>query len=193
MADETVDTKKTAKGMGKYKWWIIGGGVGLVIIFLVMKSAGNSSTTATQAAASAADNIDPQTGYVAGSAADLAALGEGSSASETGSTGTTNNYYGTQSATTTTNPALLPNNVEGTPGWVGPPPVAFPIKTPAGAPVAAPSYLAGNTTGYTSNATDTLGSIAAANNVDVASLAAANSHALGSKGLVPGTRLTIPK
>jgi LysM repeat protein len=188
MADETVDTKKTAKGVGKYKWWLIGGGVGLVIIFLVMRSAGNSDTAASQAASSAADNIDPQTGYVAGSAADLAALGEGSSASETGSTGTTNNYYGTQPVTTT-NPTTATNNPA-----QGPTQVAFPILAPTGStPVPASTYLAGKTTGYTSNASDTLSSIAASNNVDVASLAAANSHVLGSKGLVPGTRLTIPK
>jgi hypothetical protein len=197
MADETVDTKKTKKGLGKYKWWIAGGAVGLVMVFLIMRSSGSSSSTNTaaqQAASNAADNIDPQTGYLSGSAADLAALGETNSASETGSTGTTNNYYSYGAGSTTTASGGGGSTTYG--GYVGPTPVAssgastgFPSKYPTGQ-VAYP--LAG-TTGYTVQPAESLGDVSAKTGVSIANIQHANAHVLGSTGPTSGMRLTIPK
>jgi hypothetical protein len=101
------DAGKPAPGkqgvFAKYKWWIVGGGIVIILLlFYFMHSAGSSSSsnTASQQAAETAaqeeSDIDPATGYPYGSAADLAALGSGSSstsvpgpAGSTGATGAT--------------------------------------------------------------------------------------------------------
>lgn len=196
--------KKT--GFAKYQWWILGGFAGLVIIYFVMKSSGGaSSTSATASPIGQGSDIDPQTGYLAGSAADLAALGEGSAASENGSSGTTNNYYG--SAPSTTN---LPAPSKATPVWAGTyqnqgatftsgngnPTILLngglpgPIIPNGGGwkPTTNTSHA------YTATPMDNLGTIAAAHNVPIESLAQANSTTLGASGRVlPGMRLTIPR
>lgn len=86
------------------------GGMGLILvilyIFLRSGSSGSASTTAATGTAADQSGVDPATGYLYGSPADLAALGGGSSTSATvpsGSAGdtTTNNYYSTPAATTT--------------------------------------------------------------------------------------------
>lgn len=71
---------KPGKGKGgplqKYKWWIVGGVLFVILLayyFIHKNSAASASTTAANTTAS---DIDPSTGYVTGSAADLAALGQ---------------------------------------------------------------------------------------------------------------------
>jgi hypothetical protein len=101
----------------KHKLPIMGvGAVILVILFIFMRRSSSSSSAANTAAAQAAEtpstsDIDPETGYPYGSAADLAALGASSSAASipSGSTGTvTNNYYTTPATTSTTPTSTLP-------------------------------------------------------------------------------------
>jgi hypothetical protein len=94
--------------LGKYKWYIVGGAavIAILVFLFVSKSNANSSGSSASTADQASQSgIDPATGYLYGSQADLAALGElndsGSSGGTTPST-TTNNYYSTGSSSTST-------------------------------------------------------------------------------------------
>lgn len=90
MPDEPVkppeggDGKKGKKGgVQKYKWYIIGGIVVLGILFVAIRSANKSANAADTSAPSTSDlanmnGINPGTGYLYGSPADLAAQGAGS-------------------------------------------------------------------------------------------------------------------
>jgi hypothetical protein len=100
MTDEvkpTDDAKKDVKAggkWGKYKWYIISGGVIiLVLLIFFMRKGSGSGSSATTASTS---NIDPATGYPYGSAADLAALGQSGTVTQppTGSSG--GSGYGSQ-------------------------------------------------------------------------------------------------
>lgn len=91
MAEEQTpppaDSEKKGKGKGgklqKYKWYIIGGIVVLGILFVAIRSANKASNAADTSAPSTSDlanmnGINPGTGYLYGSPADLAAQGAGS-------------------------------------------------------------------------------------------------------------------
>jgi hypothetical protein len=86
-AGKTAATGKPGgkeSGFGKYKWWIIGGGLLLVGLFWYFSR--NSGSTSAQTAASnqaAQSGIDPATGYLYGSPADIAALGGSGSVAAT--------------------------------------------------------------------------------------------------------------
>jgi hypothetical protein len=112
---------KGVKPTGKMGGWvekhktIAYGGMALVLVllYLFMKKGGSASSAGTTAAGdntAAQSGIDPATGYLYGSPADMAALGSSGTSASTpsgddgsdGSTTTTNNYYsGTGTGTTT--------------------------------------------------------------------------------------------
>jgi hypothetical protein len=71
------DAKKSGGFVQKYKWYILGGVilVGLVLVWLVNRNQGSSGGTSADAGDQSA--INPSTGYLNGSPADLAALGSG--------------------------------------------------------------------------------------------------------------------
>lgn len=89
MAEETPaanppESEKKGKGKGgklqKYKWYIIGGIVVLGILFVAIRSANKASNAADSSTPSTSDlanmnGINPGTGYLYGSPADLAAQG----------------------------------------------------------------------------------------------------------------------
>jgi hypothetical protein len=95
--DKKVDTPgKKGSFYEKHKTWIYGGlGVLLVVLYLFMKKSGSNSSTAQQSAQNTAaqSGTDPDTGYLYGSPADVAALGGSGSVAATpgpaGSTGAT--------------------------------------------------------------------------------------------------------
>lgn len=103
MAEEHGEHGKKKLDFKKRKWWIFGaGGVGLLLLLALKRNSSSSANTAQTTAQN--QGIDPATGYLYGSAADLAALsgstegvysgGSGTTGtSGTGSTSTTNNYY----------------------------------------------------------------------------------------------------
>lgn len=118
--------EKGKKGgtLSKYKWYFVGGGVLLIVIYIAVKRSNANSNSSTSAQPS---NVDPATGYSAGSPADLAALGystNSSSGSEsttpgpagpagpagpTGATGKTGATGATGSAGTTVNGGKPPS------------------------------------------------------------------------------------
>lgn len=70
-------------GLQKYKWYIIGGIVVLGILFVAIRSANKNANAADTSSPSTSDlanmnGINPGTGYLYGSPADLAAQGAGS-------------------------------------------------------------------------------------------------------------------
>jgi hypothetical protein len=87
--DTSQEVGKKGKGgtFAKYKWWIIGGGIAIILLLLYFMHSSSSGTSsqnaANQAATQAQSDIDPETGYEYGSAADLAALGAASSGAGT--------------------------------------------------------------------------------------------------------------
>jgi hypothetical protein len=125
--------KKKEGTFGKYKWWIIGGGIAiLLLLWFFLRSGGSgsgSSAAAQQAAQQAAQetqsDIDPATGYEYGSAADLAALGAGSSS--------TGGVPGPAGATGPTGPAGAtgPTGPAGPPGPTGTTPAKVTSRTEA--------------------------------------------------------------
>lgn len=77
---EDVKTDKKVKpgakeGWKKYKWYLIGGGAILALLVLYFLKTGSSGSGASSPATSTDSNVDPATGYLAGSPADTAALG----------------------------------------------------------------------------------------------------------------------
>jgi LysM repeat protein len=86
VADEqkegTPPTPKGKKGnfVGKYKWYIVGGIAVIGILFVSMKGKGGGGQDSSQSAGDYASQnaINPSTGYLYGSPADLAAQGSGS-------------------------------------------------------------------------------------------------------------------
>lgn len=107
MAESKVEPEESAKAAGekhadvtpkkgilegKNKKWIYGGMalVLVVLLYFLRKSSSSSSTTGTGAATAASSDIDPETGAVYGSPADVAALGgSGSQAATPGPQGAT--------------------------------------------------------------------------------------------------------
>jgi resuscitation-promoting factor RpfA len=75
MAEEKPADKAKKKGsLGKYKWWMIGGGlVVLGILFVAVRSANKNTSTSASPSTAAQGGINPATGYLYGSPADIAA------------------------------------------------------------------------------------------------------------------------
>lgn len=144
MADEpapppAADGKKSKKGGGlqKYKWYIIGGIVVLGILFVAIRSANKASNATDTSAPSTSDlanmnGINPGTGYLYGSPADLAAQGAGSTqvpgppgpAGPAGPAGPPGSSSGSHL------PASGPGSKTTLPGKITGPPVAKPKPAP---------------------------------------------------------------
>lgn len=196
-----AEEEKKPKGKGsafwkKYKWWIVGGAGALaaVIVFVVHKSNSGSSSASNQSAlGSTQSGVDPATGYLYGSPADLATLG-------TSGTSTSSPVGGTQGAT----------GPQGTAGPQGPAGPAGP-RGPAGPPAKAshpsapskpvqpigPVKANQHSTSYTVKSGDSLWDIAEkeyGNGGLWHKIYAANRSIIGGNpGLIhPGQRLTIP-
>jgi LysM repeat protein len=186
--DKPADTaKKGGAVFKKYKWWFIGaGGVFLGIIFVAVKKA-NSATGSTTSAAdttAAQNGINPATGYLYGSPADVAAQGGGGT-----STGGVPGPAG---------PAGPPGQpgVQGFTGPSGAPPIAnqAPGMSNNGYPPAnssAPIMVTPHSAMYTTKPGDTLGSIAQSTGVSHTSLYAMNKNVIGGTpgAITPGMRL----
>lgn len=99
----TAKKKDTFFKKNKTYLMIAGGMVVLLLLYLVMKKSSGSSAANTSAATTAANGaIDPSTGYLYGSAADLAA--------QNGASGATSGVPGPAGATGATGPAGSPAN-----------------------------------------------------------------------------------
>lgn len=199
MADEKKDDagKKGKKGVKKYTWFIVGGiAFVIILIYVAMKkgsgSSGSSSTTAANT------GVDPATGYLYGSPADLAALNGASSSGSSYQSGS-----GLAGATGPAGPA----GPAGPPGPAGPtggttppkpPAVAHPGPGPVKGPFpTAPLKAAAATTSYTVKSGDSLWKIAQrfyGNGAQYTKIYNANRGLIGSNPnmIHPGQRLTIP-
>lgn len=188
MAEETQPEnngggkKKSPLFQGKNKYWVIGGAVLVLgILFVAVRSANKSSNAssndAQDAASTAAQNgINPSTGYLYGSPADIAAQG-GSESSGTIPV----SVSGTVTVTGTT-PTPTPLPAKNPPTKVSGKPIIS--KKPAPKPVA-PTY--------TVKAGDNLSKIAAKYHTTWQHLYSLNKHAIGSNPnlIHPGLRLKI--
>jgi len=110
--EKKTDAAKPADGkkggfFQKYKVWLLGGGAVVLAIFWLM-SRNSSGSTATPASTAQNNGINPATGYLYGSPADIAALGG------SGSVAATPGPQGNTGATGAKGPA-------GPPGRSGPP------------------------------------------------------------------------
>lgn len=133
----------------KYRPYIIVGGITVLVImyFLLKKGGGSSTAAASGQPAQTPNSIDPSTGYMYGSAADIAALG------------------GSGSVTATPGPA----GAAGPAGPAGPTGPAGPAGPTGSVPAhVLPSPSMGK---YTVRAGDTLQSVAARYGISVATLA----------------------
>ena len=121
--------KPTGKASGwieKHKTIAYGGmALVLVVLYLFLKKGGSASSSGTTATGSStgSSGIDPATGYLYGSPADLAALGSSGTSATTpddgsdGSTTTTNNYYTGSTGTTSTGSSSTTNTSTANGSW----------------------------------------------------------------------------
>jgi resuscitation-promoting factor RpfA len=194
-AQTPTDAAKGKKGKGgafkKYKWWFIGGGAVLlgIIYVAIKKSNSNSaaSTTGNPAGTATQSGINPATGYLYGSPADVAASGSsGTVAGTPGPAGAT----GATGATGAPGPAGAAGKTgatgkAGAPGKYYPPKGAPPIKS---LPHPAPGQ-------YIVKPGDTLSGIAAKFKVSGGwhTLYNLNKHTIGGNPnmIHPGQKLTL--
>lgn len=189
MADEVEKSAKKGGGiLKKYKWWFVVGAVVLLGIIYVAISKANSATGsgADTASTAASGGINPATGYLYGSPADVAAQGGG---------GTTTQIPGPVGAT---GPAGPP----GSPGGLDAHQLHLlhllhlqhvAAKQPN---VSSPNAVSAHSTMYTVKPGDNLTKIAS-NTGAVGgwqSVYAANKNTIGGNpsSVQPGTRLHIP-
>lgn len=191
MAEETgeKENKRGKSGVKKYQWWIVGGVVLLAVIFFAVKKS-NQNSNAAPSNANLQGSVDPATGYLYGSPADMAALGQTGSSSEGGPVG-----------------AQGPAGPQGPPGPAGPAGVSAPTGpavTPSqhppiqiGGGTLAPSPAINSSQGYTVGPRDTLWGIATkfyGNGNQWPKIYHANQGVIGGNPdlIHPGQRLTIP-
>jgi|SRR5277367_1848526 len=158
--DKKIGPESKGKGsfVEKHKPWLYGGvAIVLVIIFLLMRHS-SSSASSTPSTTAANSGIDPSTGYLYGSPADIAAQG---------GSGTTSTIPGPAGSTGAT----------GATGATGPAGAAGKAATP-GTTTTSKSGTTSTQT-YTVKPGDTLASIAAKFGVSVAALAHGNTYVKG--------------
>lgn len=190
MAEETTSEQsggKKKKGFKKYQWYAIGGVILLAIIYFAVKRSNQNSNAASMNSGTNQGAIDPATGYLYGSPADLAALGQTGNSSEGGPVG-----------------AQGPQGPQGPPGPQGPvgggqvPPIPNPVLHGGNPPSSVhPPVLMHPSHDYTVQPHDTLWGIATkfyGNGNQYTKIYNANKGVIGGNPdlIHPGQRLTIP-
>jgi len=187
MAEEVKTGSDKKAGFKKYQWWVLGGLVLLMVIYFAVKRSNQNANSATTNPNTAIQGgIDPASGYLYGSPADIAALG-GQSEGVTGSPG-----------------PVGPPGPAGPPGPTGPAgtpitPPTIPVPSPAPpAPVGVlPPNIPGGSNYYTVKSGDTLWGIATkfygTGTKDMQIYNANKGVIGGNPNLIhPGQRLLIP-
>lgn len=187
MAEESAEQqgdKKHGKKQGfkKYQWWVIGGAVLLGVLYFAVKRS-NQNSSAPPANPNINGATDPATGYLYGTPADLAALGQTGNASEGGPTGA-QGPAGPQG----------PPGPAGAPGPTPSPPVLNGGNPPASAHPPVPAHPSNQ---YTVKSGDSLWAIAShfyGNGNQWQKIYGANKGVIGGNPdlIHPGQRLTIP-